>query len=54
MAKKPKKKNVAIVRRPERVVLTREEVLKRMKDFPKRKEQFIASLREGKDRGVRS
>lgn len=38
--------------RPKRVQLSREEILKNMADFPKRKEQFIASLRKGKNRGV--
>jgi inosine/xanthosine triphosphate pyrophosphatase family protein len=34
--------------RPERVKLSREEVLKRMADFPKRKAKFIASIRRGR------
>ena len=36
----------------ERVKLTAEESLKRMQEFAKRKEQFIAAVRKGKDRGV--
>jgi hypothetical protein len=36
-------------KRPERVKLSPEESLKRMEDFPKRKEKFIAAIREDKD-----
>ena len=36
-------------RRPLRMQLSREEVLKRMKEFSKRKEQFLAAARTGKD-----
>jgi hypothetical protein len=35
-----------------RAKLTAEESLKRLQEFAKRKEQFIASVRKGKDRGV--
>ena len=35
-------------RRPPRMQLSREEVLKRMKEFSKRKEQFLAAARAGK------
>lgn len=35
-----------------RAKLTAEESLKRMQEFAKRKEQFVASVRKGKDRGV--
>jgi hypothetical protein len=38
--------------RPERGKLTAEEILKRMQEFPKRKERFIASVRKGKNRGL--
>jgi hypothetical protein len=34
--------------RPERAVLSAEESLKRMKDFEKRKDKFIASIRKSK------
>jgi hypothetical protein len=37
------------VERPPRAKLTREEVLKRMKEFPKRKQQFLATARTGKN-----
>jgi hypothetical protein len=35
-------------KRPPRVQLSEEEVLKRMKEFSKRKEQFLAAARAGK------
>jgi hypothetical protein len=38
--------------RPGRAKLTAEESLKRLQDFGKRKEHFVASVRKGKDRGV--
>jgi hypothetical protein len=34
--------------RPPRAKLTEEEILKRMKEFPKRKERFLATARTGK------
>lgn len=34
--------------RPERAMLSAEESLKRMKDFEKRKDKFIASIRKSK------
>lgn len=40
------------IQRPRRMKLTREEVLKRMEAFPEREEEFIASIRKGKDRGL--
>lgn len=40
------------IERPKRAKLSREETLKRAEDFPKRKEQFIASVRKGKNRGL--
>ncbi len=36
------------VERPERMKLSAEESLKRMNDFDKRKDQFIASIRKSK------
>ena len=42
------------VERPPRAVMTEKEALKRMKEFSKRKEQFLATARTGKSRGVRS
>jgi hypothetical protein len=38
--------------RPRRRKLSAEESLRRMKEFDKRKEAFIAALRKSKDRGV--
>jgi hypothetical protein len=35
--------------RPRRAQLTRDEVLKRMKEFSKRKEQFLAAARASKN-----
>jgi len=48
------KKNLKIVReirieRPERAKLSAEESLKRTKAFDERREQFIATIRKGKD-----
>jgi hypothetical protein len=34
--------------RPRRAIISREEALKRMKEFPKRKEQFLATARANK------
>ncbi len=47
------KKNLKIVReirieRPERMKLAAEESLQRMNDFDKRKDEFIASIRQSK------
>jgi len=36
------------VQRPRRVTISREEALKRMKDFQKRKEQFLATAQADK------
>lgn len=49
MAKKTKQNGDLKVERPKRVKLSREEVLKRMADFPKRKEAFLAAIRKNKD-----
>jgi hypothetical protein len=35
--------------RPKRIILTREEILKRMREFPLRKDAFIAAIRKVKD-----
>jgi hypothetical protein len=42
------------VERPPRVKVSEKEALKRMKEFSKRKEQFLATARTGKSRSVRS
>jgi hypothetical protein len=39
--------------RPRRAVITRKEALKRMKEFSKRKERFIATVRTSKSGGLR-
>ena len=36
----------------DRAKLTAEESLKRLEDFDKRKEQFVATVRKSQDRGV--
>ena len=41
------------VERPPRAVVSEKEALKRMKEFSKRKEQFLATARTGKSRSVR-
>jgi hypothetical protein len=38
--------------RPPRVQITEKEALKRMKEFSKRKEQFLATARTGKGRSL--
>jgi len=37
------------IERPERMKLSAEESLKRTKEFDKRKEKFIATIRQGKN-----
>ena len=37
------------IERPQRAKLSEKEILKRMEEFPKRKEKFIASIRAGKN-----
>jgi hypothetical protein len=39
--------------RPRRAVITRKEALKRMKEFSKRKETFIATVRASKSGSLR-
>jgi hypothetical protein len=52
MAKKPKPAKSPALERPKRAKLTAEETRKRMREFPLRKEAFIAAIRKGKDRGL--
>lgn len=52
MAKKSKPTKPLKFERPKRARLSAEESLKRMEAFSKRKERFIAAIREGKDRGL--
>jgi hypothetical protein len=42
------------IERSRRAVVSEKEALKRMKDFSKRKEQFLGIARTGKGRNVRS
>lgn len=42
------------VERPPRAKVSERDALKRMKEFSKRKEQFLATARTGKSRSVRS
>ena len=49
MTKKAKVIKEIKIERPERMKLSAEESLKRMKDFSKRKEKFIAGIRQGKN-----
>jgi hypothetical protein len=52
MPKKKKPTQRSIAGRPDAVQLSEKESLKRMREFSKRKEQFIAAIRKGKSRGV--
>ncbi len=42
------------VERPPRAEITEKEALKRMKEFSKRKEKFIATVRTGESRNLSS
>jgi hypothetical protein len=46
--RKTKSAREAKIERPRRAVITRKEALKRMKEFAKRKERFIATVRASK------
>ena len=37
------------IERPKRAKLSAQEVIKRMEEFPKRREKFIATIRKGKN-----
>jgi hypothetical protein len=52
MAKKPTRSQASKTSRSQRVKLSAEESLKRVREFAKRKEAFVAAVRKGKDRGV--
>jgi hypothetical protein len=47
-------KKQAKLERPQREKVTREEELKQMKTFPKRREKFIAAIRKGTNRDLHS
>jgi len=42
------------VERPPRATVSEKEALKRMREFPKRKAQFLATARTGKSRNISS
>ena len=52
MAKAKKRAIGSPAERTGRAKLTAEESLRRMQGFVKRKEQFVATVRKGKDRGL--
>jgi hypothetical protein len=52
MVKKNKSAEEVEINRPARTKVSKDEALKRMADFSKRKEKFIASTREGVKRGA--
>src|SRR5438874_2457717 len=52
MAKGKKQVKRLPTERVPRAKLTAEESLKRVREFSKRKERFVAAVRKGKDRGV--
>ena len=52
MAKKPRRSQTVKAGRTQRVKLSAEESLKRVREFGKRKEAFVAAVRKGKNRGV--
>jgi len=54
MAEKIEEVEEIKIQRPERAKLTAEESLKRIEEFPQRKEQFVAAVRKGKDRSLSS
>jgi hypothetical protein len=54
MAKKSRRSQTVKAGRSQRVKLSAEESLKRVREFPQRKEAFIAAVRKGKNRGVSS
>jgi len=49
MAKRLKDIKEIKIERPQRAKLTAKETLKRMRAFAKRKERFVAAIREGKN-----
>jgi hypothetical protein len=52
MAKGKKRGQNLPAERPGRARLSAEESLKRLQEFGKRKEQFVAAIRKRKDRGL--
>jgi len=52
MAKGKKRGKQTPAGRADRTQLPADESLRRMQEFVKRKEQFVAAVRKGKDRGL--
>jgi hypothetical protein len=52
--KRDEKSKEQRIERPPRAKVTEKEALKRMKEFSKRREQFLGTARTGKGRSVRS
>ena len=52
MPKKSKRDEAKLPQRSKRMKLSAAESLRRMEDFPKREEAFIAAVRKGKNRGL--
>ena len=52
MAKEPKQNSETATGRPQRKKVSAKQSLKRMGEFAKRKEQFVAAVRKGKSRSV--
>ena len=42
------------IMRPKRMKLTADEAIKRVESFPQRRDEFVASIREGKNRSLPS
>ena len=53
MAKRLKDVKDLTVTRPARAKVSAKDALKKMKEFAKRKEQFVATVRKGPNRGLR-
>lgn len=49
---KSKRQNQRLAERAKRAKLTAQESLKRVQEFTKRKEHFVAVVRKGKDRSL--
>lgn len=49
MAKRLKDVKEIKIERPQRAKLSAKEVIKRMEEFPNRKEKFLATVRKGKN-----
>ena len=53
MAKRLKDAKDLTITRPARAKVSAKDALKKMKEFSKRKEQFVATVRKGSNRGLR-